>query len=76
MWEGSPDLTNLPSAYAIERGINCKCRLGLKQHMRADFKINPIKNFAKQYPVGSESFFHTDYDQVFSHYGPGTGFIP
>ena len=61
MWEGKPDL----------KGLDCKCKKGLQQHIRPDFKDNPIAKFATQYPAGSEGFFHTDYQEAFSYLGSG-----
>lgn len=64
MWEGTPDLATL-------KGLNCACVAGSQQHIRPDFKENPITKFAKQYPAGSEGFFHTDYKEAISSLGSG-----
>ena len=54
MWDGLPDLK--------DAGVHtCKCHNGLDQHIRDDFCKIPIAHYAKQYPVGSESFFYTDF---------------
>ena len=64
MWEGKPDLQTL-------KGMTCACDVHFQQHIRPDFNDNPIAKFAKQYPAGSEGFFHTDYQEAMSDLGSG-----
>ena len=52
MWDGLPDLK---TAAGVPR---CGCDTGLDQHILDD---SHIAHYAKQYPAGSESFFHTDF---------------
>ena len=63
MWEGEPDLEPL--------GLQCACKNSIQNHLRSDFKDNPIAKFATQYPAGTESFFYSDYKDA--SYRLGTG---
>jgi hypothetical protein len=68
MWEGQPSL--IP----IIQGLKCGCTDGSKTHIGDDnglaFSQNPIVKYAKQYPAGSEGFFHTDYSDAILHLAP------
>ncbi len=70
MWQGS----TLPDE------LNCDCRKG-KPHHTQDYQSNPIVRYARQYPVGSSSFFETDFrgafeltiESEYSHFRPRLG---
>jgi hypothetical protein len=78
MWEGKPDLieyleTDPKNMYNhVNRpDVCCNCDGGtLKNHLREDFRTSPITKFARQYPAGSNSFFHTDYTEAYTKVSP------
>lgn len=66
MWEGGPEFEKAAGK------MTCRCHAGLPaQHLNPAFTSNPIKNHATLYPAGSDSFFYTDYKEVFVDTGDG-----
>lgn len=54
MWEG----TQLPD------DLTCNCKHG-HPHQRPGYRDMPITRAAREYPVGSSTFFETDFQQAF-----------
>jgi len=54
VWEG----TLLPDE------LDCDCRKGRPHHTQ-DYEMNPVVKFAREFPVGSPSFFYTNFRGAF-----------
>lgn len=54
MWKGLP----LPDR------LGCDCRKA-RPHHTTEYQMNPIVKYAREFPVGTSSYFETDFQAAF-----------